>query len=422
MAAAAAPDTDSKTSKCPKRARRAATGGGVGNVARIRLADLHREPFRIFFPAATLAGLVGVSLWPALLLGWTDFYPGAVHARLMMQGFFGGFVIGFMGTAMPKLVDARPFAAREAFGLLGLFLAHFVSATLGRLAVADAIFIVELGLLFQLLRRRCHASGSMPPPSFSLVGLGLLSAGIGAAVHLAGNWWELGTTAELVARLAGYHAFILLSILGAGGFLLPRFLGLGIRRSYMECNTESPEWRRAASMARLAGLAILGTYALEAFGWSRVSASARALITVGYLAYEIPLERLRWNWKGTHWLLVTGMACIPAGMALSGWLPGSRLAFLHVELIGGFALITIGVATRVVFGHTGVRERLDRFHPWLTAAGVLMLLGLISRLVGDLVPSIQNSHYLYAALTWIAGLSVWAVCVLPRVIRPDPDP
>ncbi len=413
---------DTKTSKCPRRALRAASGNSAPAIGLIQFADLHREPFRIFFPAATVSGLVGVALWPALLLGWMETYPGGSHARLMMQGFFGGFVIGFMGTAMPKLVDARPFSAREAFGLLGLFLTHLLTATFGLLAIADTVFITEICALFMLLRRRCHASGSMPPPSFSLVGMGLLSAAIGAAIHLVGKWWELSPTAELIARLTGYHGFILLCILGAGGFLLPRFLGLGLRRSYQDTGAESPVWQRAARVARLAGIAILGTYVLEAFGWSRIATTARVLIVVAYLTYEMPVERLRWSWKGVHWLLLTGLLCIPAGMSLAGWFPGLRLAFLHVELIGGFALITIGVATRVVFGHSGVRERLDRFHPWLTTAAVLMLLGLLSRLVGDLVPAIQNSHYLYAALTWMAGLIVWAACVLPRVMRADPDP
>ena len=36
----------------------------------------------------------------------------------------------------------------------------------------------------------------------------------------------------LLGRLWSYHAFILLCILGAGGFLLPRFLGVGARHSF----------------------------------------------------------------------------------------------------------------------------------------------------------------------------------------------
>ncbi len=64
---------------------------------------------------------------------------------------------------------------------------------------------------------------------------------------------------------------------------------------------------------------------------------------------------------------------------------------------------------------------MERFHPWLTTAAVLMLLGLASRISGDFLPGIQRTHYLYGAACWIAGAVVWAACVLPRVLRPDPE-
>ena len=43
---------------------------------------------------------------------------------------------------------------------------------------------------------------------------------------------ELSPEWALLGRLWSYHAFILLCILGAGGFLLPRFLGMGARHSF----------------------------------------------------------------------------------------------------------------------------------------------------------------------------------------------
>ena len=45
------------------------------------------EPFRIFFPLATLLGISGVSLWPLFFSGLHPFYPGPMHARLMIEGF-----------------------------------------------------------------------------------------------------------------------------------------------------------------------------------------------------------------------------------------------------------------------------------------------------------------------------------------------
>ena len=214
---------------------------------------------------------------------------------------------------------------------------------------------------------------------------------------------------------------MLLCVLGAGGFLLPRFLGLGVRRKFPESSVASPEWKRAAGISFSAGFLILLSFGLEAVGWNRFSGTLRAVTLAGYLVYEIPLERLRWNWHGVHWHLILGLICIPLGILAAGWYFKMRLTMLHVELIGGFSLITFGVATRVVYGHSGARAKLERFHPWLTAAIVLMLLGLLSRVSGDFLPAIQRSHYLYGAGCWMLGAIMWSICVLPKVLRPDPE-
>ncbi|MBI3869833.1 MAG: NnrS family protein [Verrucomicrobia bacterium] len=383
--------------------------------------DLHREPFRIFFPAATLAGFIGVALWPVVLLGWTQNYPGPSHARLMVQGFFGGYILGFMGTAMPRLVGGRPFSAFEAFSLFALFLGNVAANTFGMNTLADWLFAGELVFLSSLLKRRRHSGGDLPPPGFLLVGLSFASALAGVALHLAGRRWELSQTLGLLARLLSYHGFVLLAVMGAGGFLLPRFLGLGARRRFPETTEVTPEWKRGARIAKTAGALVLLTYPLEATGWSRVAGVVRALTIVAYLAYEMPLERLRWHWRGVQWQLIVGLVCVPLGVLAAGWFPAMRQTMSHLELIGGFALITLGVGTRVVFGHSGALERLERFHPGLAAAALLMLVGLVSRISGDFAPGIQATHYLYGAGCWILGVVVWAVCVLPRAPRPDPE-
>src|SRR5690348_13358848 len=83
----------------------------LGN--RIQFADLGREPFRIFFPAAVLAGIIGVALWPFYFAHLASNYPGLAHPRIMSCGFFGGFIFGFLGTAMPRMLSANPFRLAE---------------------------------------------------------------------------------------------------------------------------------------------------------------------------------------------------------------------------------------------------------------------------------------------------------------------
>src|SRR5436190_1980529 len=94
---------------------------------------LAREPFRLFFPAATLAGIIGVSLWPLNLLGWTSEYPGQIHARIMTHGLFGGFIFGFLGTAMPRMLSARPLRIFETLPLLLLHILAVIAYAFGKL-------------------------------------------------------------------------------------------------------------------------------------------------------------------------------------------------------------------------------------------------------------------------------------------------
>src|SRR5436189_4239604 len=104
---------------------------------KIRIADLAREPFRIFFPAAVLAGIMGVALWPLYFTHLTEFYPGVSHPRIMAFGFFGGFILGFLGTAMPRMLSANPLRLAEVIPLLLLHLTMVGAFASGNIYLGD---------------------------------------------------------------------------------------------------------------------------------------------------------------------------------------------------------------------------------------------------------------------------------------------
>jgi uncharacterized protein involved in response to NO len=383
--------------------------------------EVCEEPFRLFFPLATLAGLLGVLLWPAMIWGWIQSYPGPSHARLMIHGFFGGFILGFMGTAMPRLVDSRPFNAREVGLLLTWFTGSVIANAIGSNGWGDIFFVLGLGSLFWLLRARCHSGKTQLPATFILVAFGFLSAIAGLALQAASRWWETPFQLVLLGKLLSYHAFILLAVMGAGGFLLPRFLGTGVRRKASDEAQAASLRRMDVRAAQLAAFFASLSYGMEALGWPVWAAMVRGACVTSFFCYHIPVERLRWSWKGVHPLLLIGLGCIPLGILLAAWFPGARVGLLHFELMGGFGLITLGVATRVVLGHSGGRSRLERTHPVLLSVLALVLLGLLSRVSGEFLPHIQMSHYLYAAFAWVVGLILWACWVLPGFMRPDPE-
>jgi uncharacterized protein involved in response to NO len=109
-----------------------------------------------------------------------------------------------------------------------------------------------------------------------------------------------------------------------------------------------------------------------------------------------------------------------SGFILIAIFPGYRVpGLLHLTLIGGFAVITFTVATRVLFGHSGNLEKLKLKNRWLLVAVGLMLFGMATRISGDFWPKIMFSHYSYGALVWVVGVAVWGFYALPKVLQAD---
>src|ERR1043165_5233106 len=148
------------------------------------LADIGAEPFRVFFPEGVLAGIIGVGLWPLYFTGATSFYPGLAHARIMVDGLFGGFILGFLGTALPRMLSVPPLGAPAVFVLLGLHLAMVISFAAQNLVLGDMLFLLLLGTFICLLAFRAAHRKDTPPPGFILVGLALVSALLGSVLAI----------------------------------------------------------------------------------------------------------------------------------------------------------------------------------------------------------------------------------------------
>src|SRR5215467_611649 len=108
---------------------------------RVTFADFGKEPFRVFFPEGVLAGILGVSLWPLYVFKAIAMYPGEAHSRIMAYGLFGGFIVGFLGTAMPRLLSAPPLGTRNVFALLALHLAMVVAFAIQKIFWGDVLFL-----------------------------------------------------------------------------------------------------------------------------------------------------------------------------------------------------------------------------------------------------------------------------------------
>ena len=387
----------------------------------VRLALLPVEPFRAFFPLAVLSGIAGVALWPLFYGGHLPYYPGLAHARIMVEGFMGGFLIGFLGTALPRMLSAIPLTGREFLCLIALYVGATTSHLGNRTVLGDGLFATFLLVFAISMTVRYWKRRDILPP-------GLLLAVIGIFCGIAGSClWLLPASAHLpgfVARLAGpllYHGFLLLPVLGVGAFLFPRFFNLPSLHNFPGSRNPPPGWAPRARRAALAGTAIAATIGMEAAGWVGAAYLIRALVTLVYFLGEVSLAKLR-GFKGSLALcLLSGLTMLIVGQILLGLFPDYTKAFEHTIFVTGYGLIALSVASRVVLGHSGRTELLQSRSFALLFILFCLFTAMVLRVSGDLLLRIQVSHYLYGAEFWIAGVFVWGLIILPKVFVVEPD-
>ena len=378
------------------------------------------EPFRLFFPWAAFLGLAGVLLWPVFLSGHLMFHPGVLHARLMITGFGGGCVIGFLGTAAPRMLGAGPLQRWETTTLLAL---HACSAlAFARLGdeIGCAVFAAALLFLLLCLGRRFVSRTDMPPPGVIFVFLGLLS-GIAGAVILALHLDLTTAFCYRFSRLLLNEAFLTLPILGVSGFLITRILGLRSRQSFPDSRTPPPGWRALAVECAIGASLVLMSLAIEAAGRPQTGAGLRFCLIMGWWARDIPGL---WTVKtiGTQaWMLKVGLGFVAAGPLCLALDPLKFIATEHVLFITGFGLTMFAVASRVVYGHSGHLDQAKEISKPLRWITWLAILGMSTRVSADYVISIQNSHYLYAALTWAIVTLIWLRLVWSKLWAQDPS-
>lgn len=380
------------------------------------------EPYRLLFPLGAALGVVGVMLWPGYVwLGMT--YPVVSHAGIMIQGFLAAFVIGFLGTALPRLLEVSRLTLTEscAYGALLLIISalHLMHKPLA----ANIFFLVMLTTFFTSLGWRARKRKDTPPPGFVLVLLGLICAltGTGLLIIDALVAGGLSYGVYRLAQLLLYQGFLLLPIMGIGAFLLPRFFGLPNRQAFPESMKLPPGWIGRAVFALLCGLCVLISFGLESWGAHRSGFFLRALAIGGYFFREVPLHQAAFGQGSLAWALRIAMLSVPVGYLAMGLFPTWQMGLLHIVLINGFSLLTFTVATRVIYGHSGQDALFKATLKPVIAFTALFIIAMATRVFADWMPAIRLSHYGYASLSWALAVLVWAVWIMPGVRRSAPS-
>jgi uncharacterized protein involved in response to NO len=380
-----------------RHAKRKFAGGSLA-------AWLASEPFRLFFLSGILFSIAGVALWPLAFRGWLDGPPGVSHARTMIQAFGGGFVVGFLGTAGPRMMAAPRLHPAELWLFFALHLANGVAHLRGLTFWGDLCFVALFsGLLLALGIRFFRFRKEMPPPSLLLAVTGI-GCGIGGTLLWMNPTFTSTSAMHRLAGLLLYQGFLLGPVLGVGLFLFPRMLGVDFEEP-----RPGKDVRRATLHAVATAVLLLMSFGLEGAGYPSVGLALRAA------AICFALWQLRGFIKATRtplgtWGNALRFACLPLavlGLLAAAIHPARHVAYEHLLYAGGFGLLCLITGSRVLFGHSG---SLERFSARSWAARILVsavVLAALTRTTADFLPRVIISHYEYAAASWMAAAFLW---------------
>ena len=375
---------------------------------------LAAEPYRVFFASGAMWSIIGVSLWPLFYARQLGFYPNFVHARIMIEAFGAAFVVGFLGTAGPRMASAPKLTPLELIWLFALHQACGISHLTLHLALGDAFFIALLGsLLLSLVIRVIRFRKEAPPPQMLLALTGLACGIAGAALQLSSATWMDPQRLRL-ANLLLYQGLLLPPVLGIGSFVFPRMLG----GDFGEAKTAAQIRMKLLSAIGAAAL-IVSSFFVEAFGHVTLGYALRAIVAAGYLLIE-----LTWKTKATgslttglFWALALGWL----GIVLAPFYYAQHVSVEHLLYIGGFGMLMLVVGSRVLFGHSGDLEGFFVKSKWVRFLVFLGVLAATTRATPAWVPSTTVSHHIYAAWTWGALAALWLLWHRRRFVKRDEE-
>ncbi|MCO6432335.1 MAG: NnrS family protein [Deltaproteobacteria bacterium] len=369
------------------------------------------EPYRIFFPLGFIMGLFGISYWVAVSTGLVQSYNPLYHGIIQIELFSAAFAVGFLLTALPKFLQARPTTMRELACLVAAYLVLGGAALLNNLVISQWSFVILISLLIRFAAIRVKERKAAPPFPFLLVAFGLLEGVLGALLLIYP--WQLFP--GLGQLLLEQGMFLSLS-LGVGSFLGPRLMGVVDPANAAvtlprRAADNLPLYKSPAAIVLAIGLTIFVSFFIEAALHREVGiylrAAAAFLCLARFNVIRIPRSR-----TVIGILAAVSLWCMPLGILLAGMFPEHASGMLHLLYIGGFGLLILTIGAQVISTHGGVHRFWEIYKNGAILIGVTVAASVVVRMSATLFPQ----HYFLllgtAAMLFDTALILWGAGVL----------
>jgi len=375
--------------------------------------------FRPFFTGAAITSVVSVLVWAGMyLFGWQPYamvLPQTVwHGHEMVYGYGMAVIAGFLLTAVKNWTGVPTITGLHLLLLFLLWLAGRLLIAAGNGGMLQAAAITD-----------------------ALFGIGLVLAILLPIVKVK-QWQHLGIVSKIVLLVASNLVFYagVLDLLEDGArmglysgiYLIIALIFVISRRVipfFIEKGAGHPVqvrnrlWVDNASLVLFLGFWLADVLQPDTLLVAALSATLLALHILRLVDWHTPEI---WS-KPLLWVLYLGYGWLAAGFALKVAVPVlgiSPLPALHAFAYGGIGMITLGMMSRVILGHTG--RSVHEPPPVLFWMFAVLLLGAVFRVM---LPILDPARYVtwvgIAQMLWVTAFTLFLVIYLPMLARPRVD-
>jgi uncharacterized protein involved in response to NO len=376
---------------------------------------LLRLGFRPFFLGAGVYGLVAVTLW-AFIYGY-DFNPALMgltptvwHAHEMLFGYALAVVAGFLLTAIKNWTGQQTIRGP---GLLLMFVLWLTARLLSLNAVDVSLMVMAVfDLSFMLMLVVTTAAPVFRVKQYAQ--LGIVSKVM--LMFLSNGLFYLGALGLLEEGIqwglySGLYMIMALLLVMARR-VIPFFIEKGTDSGVKVKNWK---WVDNTSLVLL-----LMLWIADVFTHFKTAASllAAALFVVHVIRLSGWYTHGLWT-KPLLWVLYVAYMFIVIGFMLKAdelWFTLMPFLYVHAFAYGGIGIMTIGMMSRVILGHTGRNV----FEPpaILSWCFALMTCGAVVRVLFPLFGMDQYDLWIAASqLLWIAAFLLFIVVYMPMLLK-----
>jgi len=399
-----------------------AIGAGADN-GMLNIQETHRPRgiallrlgFRPFFLGAGGYAILSISVWMAILV--SDAAPALMnlppiiwHAHEMLFGYGVAVIAGFLLTAIKNWTGQPTIRGR---GLLLMFTLWLVARVLPLTGLDLPLAVMAVfDMLFMLMLVVAAAFPVLKAKQYSQLGiiskLVLMSLSNGLFYLGALGLVEEGIRWGLYSGLYMILALLLVMARRVIPFFIEKGTDAGVK-------VRNWKWVDNTSLVLL-----LLLWIIDVFTDYQTAASMVAFVL--FVVHAIRMggwyTHGLWN-KPLLWVLYVAYAFIVSGFLLKAaelWFTILPSLYVHALAYGGIGIMTIGMMSRVILGHTGRNV----FEPpaILSWCFALMVSGAVVRVLFPLFGMDQYDLWIVASqLLWIAAFLLFMTVYMPMLLK-----